>query len=168
MVYEEVVVFGRIGFDFKREKKEPKKPLLSLLQVCKQIHAEAEPLYLGKNLFCLPDNWAEYQPFHMDLNERFPELFGARHFMFSTAGFQLIRIISFRFCTSQLGSLDLSDRWDNYEADYGAGSYYEMTEDCVWQREVEGRAQSCYWILRTVQSWCKGTFGDQVIKHLIH
>jgi hypothetical protein len=64
-VYEELLVVGKIFYtpdDYavsneKRFKdwKAYRTPSLEMLRVCKQVHGEAEEVYLGKNLFVLPD-----------------------------------------------------------------------------------------------------------------
>jgi hypothetical protein len=65
MIYKEVLFVGKIHFAPERQpnagrhyyERGYEKPQLSLLRVCKQAHAEAEPLYLSMNLFELPDNF---------------------------------------------------------------------------------------------------------------
>jgi hypothetical protein len=64
-VYEELLIVGKIFYtpdDYavsneKRFKdwKAYRTPSLEILRVCKQVHGEAEEVYLGKNLFVLPD-----------------------------------------------------------------------------------------------------------------
>jgi hypothetical protein len=76
---------------------------------------------LERTYFVFLTIWGKLQPFHIDLNERFPEMYGDCDSMFSSAGFKLIRIISFRFCTSQVSPLDPIERWYCYEQDHGVG-----------------------------------------------
>jgi hypothetical protein len=71
MVYEECLVVGKIFYTHNRDDryigdryvnyKLFGKPLLALIRVCKQIHAEAEPIYLSKNLFVLPAYFAKHE-----------------------------------------------------------------------------------------------------------
>ncbi|KAH7086027.1 hypothetical protein BKA63DRAFT_389405, partial [Paraphoma chrysanthemicola] len=72
-VYEEVVVVGKVFFTpdqyevcesarFSKWRKYG-APSLSVLRICKQIHQEATPIYLGKNLFVLPRNFDAQAPF---------------------------------------------------------------------------------------------------------
>jgi hypothetical protein len=73
MVYEELVVVGKIFYTpdeyavmtEKRFKdwKSYRVPCLAILRVSKQVHDEAEKVYLGKNLFVLPDQATSRQPF---------------------------------------------------------------------------------------------------------
>ncbi|KAF2273416.1 uncharacterized protein EI97DRAFT_353901, partial [Westerdykella ornata] len=67
MIYEEVVVVGKVFYSPDRHDilngkrcrgfKMFRKPELHLFRVCKQVHREAEPIYLSKNLFVLPILW---------------------------------------------------------------------------------------------------------------
>jgi len=73
LVYEELVVVGKVYFkDTESEHAKSiryddkayfEKPHLKLFLVCKQIHNEAEPIYLSKNLFVLPVGWQFLKPF---------------------------------------------------------------------------------------------------------
>ncbi|KAF2246738.1 hypothetical protein BU26DRAFT_521173 [Trematosphaeria pertusa] len=73
MIYEELVVVGKIFYTHNLHDVENgrrchgfelfKKPKLTIFLVCKQIHTEAEKVYLTKNLFVLPVNWPAFQPF---------------------------------------------------------------------------------------------------------
>jgi hypothetical protein len=47
-----------------KQWKKYRKPLLSILRVCKQIKSEAEEVYLAKNLFVLPQSFDKVFPFH--------------------------------------------------------------------------------------------------------
>ncbi|KAI4610636.1 hypothetical protein J4E83_008250 [Alternaria metachromatica] len=72
MVYEELVVVGKVfytpdDYAVKTEKrfkdwKSYRAPQLAILRTCKQVHKEAEEVYLGKNLFVLPDESTRRQP----------------------------------------------------------------------------------------------------------
>jgi hypothetical protein len=67
MVYEELLVVGKVfykptAYEIRNGSRFDgydrfRIPELQLLRVCKQIHAEAEPVYLAKNLFVLPKDW---------------------------------------------------------------------------------------------------------------
>jgi hypothetical protein len=64
-IYEYFVVVGKIFYspDYYSVKNEKRfkdweayrTPELTILRVCKQMHSEAEEIYLSKNLFVLPD-----------------------------------------------------------------------------------------------------------------
>jgi hypothetical protein len=67
LIYEEIHFVGQIYFPSKdaiggweRCSWNYEKAQLALLRVCKQVHDEAEPLYLSKNLFLLPVKFFEY------------------------------------------------------------------------------------------------------------
>jgi hypothetical protein len=72
MVYKELVVVGKVFYtpdDYavmneKRFKhwESYRTPSLDILRTCKQVHNEAEEVYLGKNLFVLPDECTRRQP----------------------------------------------------------------------------------------------------------
>ncbi|KAH7086547.1 hypothetical protein FB567DRAFT_528228 [Paraphoma chrysanthemicola] len=106
-VYEEVVVVGKVFFtpdqyevcESRRFLKwrEYGAPSLSILRVCKQTHHEATPIYLGKNLFVLPRNFDDQQPFNKKgyvsaSNLRVP----GRH-LFPQAGLSSIKRLSIDF-----------------------------------------------------------------------
>lgn len=120
MAYAEVLVICQVYFDERRKRKSYQKPEVGLLRVCKQIHAEAEPLYLSNNLFHLPVNFADLQPFRSYLTW---------DHLFSTAGLTLIRNITIEFEISQLQPLDFKEQWDCYEEENGAGSFCNMTPE---------------------------------------
>jgi hypothetical protein len=71
MIYKEVLFVDKVHYAHEEHPNAGRhyydrgyrKPQLSLLKVCKQVHAEAEPLYLSMNVFELPDNFTEYEPF---------------------------------------------------------------------------------------------------------
>ena len=72
MVYKELVIVGKIfytpdAYAVQNEKrfedwKSYRTPELAILRTCKQVHDEAEEVYLGKNLFVLPDQCTSRQP----------------------------------------------------------------------------------------------------------
>jgi hypothetical protein len=72
-VYEHFVVVGKVfytpdDYAVMTEKRfndweSYKAPHLQILRVCKEIHNEAEDVYLSKNLFVLPDFFAYHAPF---------------------------------------------------------------------------------------------------------
>jgi hypothetical protein len=128
IIYRKLVVVGTI--EFARDKLENKKmrPLLALLRVSKQIHAEAEPLYLANNLFRLPLDWFHCRPF-MDYSADFV-LHGdtALPQLFSMAGLSLIRNLSFAFNDGQIRKLANRDTWDDYEEDNGSALFHAMLD----------------------------------------
>ncbi|KAF2677571.1 hypothetical protein K458DRAFT_395846 [Lentithecium fluviatile CBS 122367] len=73
-VYENLLVVGKVFFtphwvdmrEGSRYKDFTKyaKPEVAILRVNNQIHDEAEPVYLEKNLFVLPLHWHKRHPFH--------------------------------------------------------------------------------------------------------
>ncbi|KAF2273417.1 uncharacterized protein EI97DRAFT_503494 [Westerdykella ornata] len=116
MIYEEVLVVGKVFYtptDYDLSNGERcdnyqsfKKPELQLLKVCKRIHAEAEPIYLAKNLFVLPVDWFKHSPF------RSPGGTSSSRFLFSEAGLSLIKNVSlgidFEVCRTSW------DKFNNY------------------------------------------------------
>jgi hypothetical protein len=72
-VYEYFVVAGKIfyspdEYSVRNEKRFKdweayRAPELTILRVCKQLHSEAEKIYLSKNLFVLPDFLSHREPF---------------------------------------------------------------------------------------------------------
>jgi hypothetical protein len=72
-VYEYFVVVGKIfyspdEYSVRNEKRFKdweayRAPELTILRVCKQLHSEAEKIYLSKNLFVLPDFLSHREPF---------------------------------------------------------------------------------------------------------
>jgi hypothetical protein len=71
-IYEYLLIPGKVFFtpdeySIRKEHRYKNKhgyqrPQLQLLRVCKQIHAEAEDVYLSKNLFVLPDYFVYHGP----------------------------------------------------------------------------------------------------------
>ncbi|KAF2743067.1 hypothetical protein M011DRAFT_250806 [Sporormia fimetaria CBS 119925] len=100
MIYEEVLVVGNVFFRNRYGQMPPDdhryrdcnripKPELQLLRVSRQIHDEAEPVYLSKNNFLLPVGWERMKPFdiHSSTSSTAP--------LFSRAGLVHVRYISF-------------------------------------------------------------------------
>jgi len=73
MVYEELVIVGKVFYSpdaYAVENEERfedwesyRVPSLAILRTCKQVHGEAEEVYLANNLFVLPDESTKRQPF---------------------------------------------------------------------------------------------------------
>jgi hypothetical protein len=73
MVYEYVLVVGKVFYtpterDLQtsvrfQDLHRYEAPQVQLLRVCKQVHEEAEPVYLAKNLFVLPHTWPGLEVF---------------------------------------------------------------------------------------------------------
>ncbi|KAF2246737.1 hypothetical protein BU26DRAFT_567081 [Trematosphaeria pertusa] len=131
-VYEVLLVVGRVFYtpDWFEQREgirftdmeRYRKPEVQVLRVSKQIHAEAEEIYLAKNIFVLPHMWLVCHPFSGALIRTNSELFradsrsrsggaGAQQGgrkqctfgpgyrpLFSTKGLQLVRHVSFAFC----------------------------------------------------------------------
>ncbi|KAF1831305.1 hypothetical protein BDW02DRAFT_632934 [Decorospora gaudefroyi] len=134
MIYKDLLFVGKVHFDPERHAANGrkhyhwpfKKPQLAVLRVCKQIHDEAEPLYLSMNLFVLPVKFTNYQPFFRpslrDQTQR------QRSHLFSKAAFDRVRNISVVFSSDQLGDIDYHHFWNAYETRYGPGTYMSMTD----------------------------------------
>jgi len=112
MVYEELVVVGKVfytpdAYAVANEKRfkhwtSYRAPSLAILRVSKQVHNEAEEVYLGKNLFVLPDQCTTREPFLQKLGPNDHGSGGAHtpfpdRWLFSASGPQLIRNISVCF-----------------------------------------------------------------------
>ncbi|KAF1851467.1 uncharacterized protein K460DRAFT_362209 [Cucurbitaria berberidis CBS 394.84] len=103
MIYEELVVVGKIfyapdSYDISNnqrfhEYKLFRKPELQLFRVCKQVHEEAENLYLSKNLFVLPIGWQQCHPF-IELGDSLRNKPITERHVFSSAGLAYIRNVS--------------------------------------------------------------------------
>jgi hypothetical protein len=73
MVYEHLVVVGKVFYSHKQTTADTdcrftgwadhSVPDMSLLRVSKQIHKEAEDVYLTKNMFVMPDEFIDRLPF---------------------------------------------------------------------------------------------------------
>lgn len=130
MIYEEVLVVGKVFYSPSRHDilngkrcrghKLFRKPELQLLRACKQIHTEAEPVYLSQNLFVLPIRWHKCLPFlsEASFDFQFPRKDKTRFWLFSDAGFHHIRNISFAF-DRKIGTLcgRNFDDWKQSELD---------------------------------------------------
>jgi hypothetical protein len=110
-VYEHLVVVGKVFYspdDFTLQNEDRfrdwtlyRKPELQLLRVCKQIHDEAEKVYLSKNLFVLPDFFHFRNPINLDILQPpghipFPEMP-----LVSNAASKLLKNISISFNVRQ-------------------------------------------------------------------
>jgi hypothetical protein len=101
-VYEELVVVGKVFYtpgeyavaNEKRFKdwEAYRPPSLEILRVCKQVHDEAEEIYLGKNLFVLPDKCSLKQPIRGEEIQK-PGSFRER-WLFSKAAARLLKNVS--------------------------------------------------------------------------
>ncbi|KAF2114708.1 hypothetical protein BDV96DRAFT_83619 [Lophiotrema nucula] len=107
MIYEELLVVGKVFYEVEEDNvkngkryrgwKLFRKPEVQLLRVCKQIHEEAEPVYLSWNLFVLPVQFDTFRPFQNHYHYS-PPLRGcdpSQRYIFSTAGLSCIKNISF-------------------------------------------------------------------------
>lgn len=84
------------------------------------MHAEAEPIHLGKDIFHLPTQWSsKYAPFASN-NE-------ATATLFSKTALSEIRNRSFVFSTDQVSSQDFTLLWKDYEEASGTGSFSNLT-----------------------------------------
>lgn len=106
-VYEELLVVGKIfytpdSYDIEAGPeriahwKEYAVPPLAILRTCKQIYAEAEEVYLSKNLFVLPDNFHLRQPFSATPEPMIPH---PARWVFSAAAVKKLKNISFSLNT---------------------------------------------------------------------
>jgi hypothetical protein len=130
MIYKEVLFVRKVHYAPEEQlnagrhcyERGYEKPQLSLLRVCKQVHAEAEPLYLSMNLFELPDNFTECEPFCGLSDGR------NRSWVFSEAAFHHVRNLSIPFTTNQLRVTYYRTHWCTYEDHHGDGSYMRLTD----------------------------------------
>jgi hypothetical protein len=128
-VYEYVLVTGKIFYtpDEYSQRTEPRfkhkgyyyrKPNYRLLRVYKQINAEAEEVYLSKNLFILPDYFFYREPINYNEREQCSTAAeGHTPFnkpLFSRNAAQHLRNISIAFNPRQLDCSGMIDRscWD--------------------------------------------------------
>ena len=107
-------------------------PSLQVLRVCKQVHAEAEQLYLSKNLFVLPDFCYLRQPFRnpanasaTGFNDRIP--FQER-WLFSRNAFRYLKNLGISFNTRQPSPVTLGPDWTRYERIGAIAGYDAMDE----------------------------------------
>lgn len=99
-IYERLVVIGKVfytpeQYSIRNEKrlkdsKAYKTPELSILRVCKQVHNEAEDIYLSSNFFVLPDFFAckEFS---------YHERWFLKRPLFSSAAPKLVKKVSLHF-----------------------------------------------------------------------
>ena len=143
-IYEYLLVRGRIFFspddyalsnEYRHKNKNKNtyfRPQLQLLRVCRQIHTEAEKVYLTQNLFVLPDHFIYHDPFAFNRVERcrlIPEghIFAPERHLFGENAVHHLQNISIAF-NSRRPALDgLMDRsyW-NYRED-GPRAWGKMT-----------------------------------------
>jgi hypothetical protein len=112
-IYEEALVVGKVFYtpdEWDRDHQVRfddwelyRTPQVQLLRVCKQIHGEAEQVYLSKNLFVLPTEFTEYAPFQYKVSRSH-----GRRSLFSTNAFDCVRNLSFVICTPQDMSLSIT------------------------------------------------------------
>ncbi|KAI4622632.1 uncharacterized protein J4E87_006199 [Alternaria ethzedia] len=137
MVYEELVIVGKVFYTpdaYAAENEERFKdwesyrvPSLGILRTCKQVHGEAEEVYLANNLFVLPDESTKRQPFvgtglchntkSVDITRThvpFPD-----RWLFSASAPRLIKSISMGFSWRSIKGFPVLDRstWKK-EADF--------------------------------------------------
>jgi hypothetical protein len=104
--------------------------------VCRQIHDEAEPIYLSKNLFVLPMFWPAFQPIRTDSSSFYhhyrPDNTSPheRRHLFSAKGLIYVKNISFSF-----DQLDLSgtygrdfDYWQCRKLKYKQRSFEQLSD----------------------------------------
>lgn len=71
------------------------KPTLSIFRVSKEVHHEAEHVYLTSNIFVLPPSWRYAQPLRLDAEKKNPEW--ANRWLFSEAGLHKVKHVSVGF-----------------------------------------------------------------------
>jgi len=130
IVYKELVVVGKVfytpdDYAVKTEKrfkdwKSYRAPQLAILRTCIKVHEEAEEVYLGKNLFVLPDASTRREPLvgsglcpnstsddRTDVHMPFPD-----RWLFSASAPHLIKSVSIGFSGRSwqgVSALDHSD-----------------------------------------------------------
>ena len=128
IVYKHLVVVGKVFYTPSwLEKREGSRfmdmdeyavPPLAILRVNKQIHSEAEPVYLSKNLFVLPQHWEKRKPFVEDI----PEGAVDRHLFSSKAMIHVQNIsVAFSSLPSAAPYTNMSSDWtgeSNRQYDY--------------------------------------------------
>ncbi|KAJ4357181.1 uncharacterized protein N0V89_001756 [Didymosphaeria variabile] len=121
LVYDELLVVGKVYYKDTgyleaqntvrfEDKKYFREPYLAILRTCKTVHAEAEKVYLSKNLFVLPLRWQLYSPFvccENKLNSRS---------LFSRRGLSYVRNLSIAVDSAK--TLDNENESMSYDA-YG-------------------------------------------------
>jgi hypothetical protein len=154
-VYEEVLVVGKIfytpdSWDTSRGVRfahwqDYATPSFSILRVSKQIHAEAEPVYLSKNLFVLPDNFHLRQPFLSHSRED-PIISHPRRWLFSKAALSALKNVSISFNT-RVGEIPLGATnctWDQHEKDEGRA----FESSTAGERSQLAHTHSYHWLTR--------------------
>jgi hypothetical protein len=127
MIYEELLVVGKVFYtpdsydvwngERCRRHELFRKPELQLLRLCKQIHYEAEPVYLAKNLFVMPIEFRVCVPFvePKSYQGNGQDHSDDRH-LFSTLGFTYIKSISINIDKSLSQRVSLSfEGWRDHE-----------------------------------------------------
>ncbi|KAF2114706.1 hypothetical protein BDV96DRAFT_687507 [Lophiotrema nucula] len=121
-VYSQLLIVGKIFYtptpweirkrDRFKDLSSYEIPQLQLLRVNKQVHNEAEPVYLSKNLFVLPPQWPQYSPFrdkHGDMKYSRPR----DRPLFSSLGLDYVRHVSIAFTSANEGWTAIrSTLWD--------------------------------------------------------
>jgi hypothetical protein len=126
-IYEYVVVVGKIFYapDWYDKREGPVRfhdcdkyavPSLQLLRVCKQVQYEAENVYAAKNLFVLPYQFADAEPF------MFSPVRGVRP-LFSEAVVKKIKNLSTSFSSRERFPLTMSGASWGFREKYARGTY---------------------------------------------
>ncbi|KAH7086555.1 hypothetical protein FB567DRAFT_528250 [Paraphoma chrysanthemicola] len=134
-VYEYLVVVGKVFYtpDSFEESQDPRfkewdyypVPSLQILRVNKQIHREAEDLYLSSNLFVLPWNFEITAPFSSSSYDLLPWV--CRRPLFSSQGLKVIKNISVSFCTRSVEPLTMTaSEWALHSPH---GDFEDLSED---------------------------------------
>jgi len=141
-VYGHLVLVGKVFYTPDAYSVATKKrfknwklyhaPSLQVLRVCKQVHAEAEQLYLSKNLFVLPDFCYLREPFRnpanasaTGFNDRIP--FQER-WLFSRNALRYLKNLVISFNTRQPSPVTLGPDWTRYERIGAIAGYDAMDE----------------------------------------
>jgi hypothetical protein len=113
-VYEYLVLVGKVfytpdDYTVANEKrfedwKSYHVPSLQILRVCKRVHAEAEELYLSKNLFVLPDFFNNEEPFVRPQQAPMNNTRVRRRPLFSKNAARFLKNVSISFNTRQRDS----------------------------------------------------------------
>jgi hypothetical protein len=139
IIYEEVLVVGKVFYTPNeydvwngkrcRGHKLYHKPQLQLFRVSKQIQAEAEQIYLSKNLFVLPINWYKCHPFVELRGFRIHDISADVRHLFSTAAFNYVKNISLAIDQKLCKSWSMTfDRWKYDELVYRSAPFTQLTE----------------------------------------
>ncbi|KAF2128032.1 hypothetical protein P153DRAFT_397911 [Dothidotthia symphoricarpi CBS 119687] len=149
MVYKELMAVGKVfytpddydirnGSRFRDYDLFP-KPELQLLRVCKQVHEEAESVYLSSNLFVLPIEWQRCHPF---VKTRRPPI--ERH-LCSSAGLSHIRKVSVAVDQklSELSGYSFND-WKRDEAMRYTTRYAQKTDRQRFRKVHDSHLEDVY------------------------